>query len=157
MLAWRLPSLPEHIPAYRTPAGDHLVAKSALVVLRVPLIGAACLAAVHTMLLASPAGGWRGVWNAAAACLAVKTLAEALELALLGTDSPAISAAAKGATLVAVVAFAVVVATSWARGRLPMSGEGAPGLRDLGVRERGVLLVAFVVWLALASAPVWSG
>lgn len=157
LLAWRLPALPDLVPVARGPAGERLAEKSALIVLRVPLIGAAGLVAAHTLLRAASTPGWRGFWRAAVVCLGAKTAAEAVDLALLGTPFTAARNVAFAGTLAAVLAFVGIGAVAWSRGRLAFTAEAAPRWGDLPPGARAALGGAGAAWLALATAPVWGG
>ena len=152
LLAARLPLLPDVVPGWR----GTTVAKSALQVLRVPAIGGALLVVVAVYLRrAAATGGARGLFRAAALALAVKTPAEAIELALTGVDAPAARAAARAATIAAVAGFVVYAFVALRRGALRTERAGGRW-RDLAPIERALVVAALVAWAALATAPGWA-
>jgi hypothetical protein len=154
ILGARLGRLPDLIPVYRTFLGTptRLAQKGPISVLRVPLMGAAQLAAVSILAAEawrSPVAGWLRFWTGLAVAIALKTALEATVFAGLGTPwgatcSPALNAA----TIAVVVIFLSWMAILWKRGN--MSGK-PPISKKSGLP----VLLLLGAYIALATWPLW--
>ena len=151
-LLWlRLPTLPELIPGWRGPSGVVLVPASALMVLRIPAMGAVTLALAQAAHGGSRSAGWRTLFTAGALAAALKAAFESAELASLGTSWEPARPLLLAATVATVAAFVLTTVTMWRQGRLD------PADVELRRGDRAGLVVGLAAWAALASAPAWAG
>jgi hypothetical protein len=147
-LILRYPALPDQIPLFRSFSGEAIRwgAKSWPVALRVVMLNAGQLLAVHAVLLEVRGHpGWLRFAQRAALAIGAKGLVEAIRFAgMPEIDDTPWARALDGATLGIAGAFALSAFLSWRKGEL--------GSHPLG---RGVypgLIAGLLIWAGFAFA-----
>jgi hypothetical protein len=156
LLLLRYDDLPGLIPVYRNTTGHASVfaPKSAAIVFRIVVLGAAQLGAMTVMWLHARtvrSTGWGKFWVYGALAAATKTLVESVQYASLATPLARTSAPVwSGAALLPVLVFLALAAYLWRTRQL--STRAASGLTP----RRVVMLCMWLgLWLAFATLPRW--